>query len=151
MIQLALIPSEGKLIPQHSSDLAILNTFKEGEAVWASVWKPRNLKLHNKFFALLRMFVTQTSDSRFQPLGPHAAHEASAIERFRKALMYELNLVDKAYDFKGEAHILPRSIAFHKMDDAEFIRDVYDPTIIVIAKLLGVAPEDVEAMAPEYL
>ena len=92
---------------------------KIGEVYKATIKKPRNLKLHKKYFALIHCawaFLKERQTAFF--------HEN--VEVFRKTVEVAAGHCDKVYNVKHKEWVdVPRSIAFDKMDEAEF-SDLYE-------------------------
>lgn len=140
------------LVPSDSSSMARITQLKEGEPYMVQVWKPRNIKLHNYYFALLRLFVHNTDLLEFMPKDDSPSSEEYAVTMFRKAIMFHLNMVEKVHDLDGKTvHIIPKSISFESMDDEEFETHVVKPTIDIICKLLNCTQEQLEEMLGDYI
>lgn len=99
----------------------------EGSAVFMQVWKPRNMRQHDKYFALLDRVV-----------------EASGQWASRAALEFEIAWALKAGDFVelrgGKKRFEPWSRAVASMPRAEFER-LYDDTMKLLTEWLGCDPE----------
>lgn len=106
-------------------------TWKVGDTLLCTVRKPRNVKLHRKAFALLKM------------VHPHT--EYPNIEILRKAMTIGAGYVDTLVNpMTGEVSLVPKSWAFTNMDDEEF-NDLYSRLIDVALKLVaGSTREDWE-------
>lgn len=122
----------GALAPVHDAGRDALRTLPVGEYIMVSLRRPRNLQHHKKLFALLELiFQNQT----------------------RYASVEELLDAIKVYVGHAEVMILrdgtevrrPKSIAFHKMDQAAFDKFYAAFIQVVIEKILpGVDREDLE-------
>ena len=120
---------DGLFAPAYNSDYEVAKKVKPGETVKGSITRPRNMKFHKKFFALLN-------------LGFENQEQYEDFESFRavvtmKAGFYKYITTEKGYIY------LPKSISFSKMEDFEFA-ELYDKVLDVLLKMLGTNKEDLE-------
>jgi hypothetical protein len=93
---------------------------KLGQLVTLDGRRPRNLKFHRKFFALI--------DYVFSNQDRYANKEDLRVELELKAGSYREHVTTK-----GKLVYVPKSIAFDKMDDVEF-EQLYNRVIDVVLK-----------------
>lgn len=84
-----------------------LADIKTGDRVKVSITRPRNIKFHNKFFALLAI------------LFPHQSYYPTP-SKFRKAVTIALGFCEETVLPSGKIMVEPTSIAFHLMGDEDF-------------------------------
>lgn len=105
--QLFLRRVMGALRPADAASEELLANLPAGVDLKATITAPRKAWKHRKFFALCA--VVQPHQSTYP-----------TIDTFRKALTCALGFADTYKLPDGRTMLLPRSIAFDKMDDAEF-------------------------------
>ncbi len=112
----------GSLRPVDEGGEEALRTIAQGEIVSVEVKRPRNIKHHRMYWALVTL-VWQNMDGDRYPTAEdlHAAIKIAAGLRTRIELP------------NGEVGFIPGSIAFHKMDQDAFSR-FYDRVCDLIAK-----------------
>lgn len=98
--------------------------------------KPRNLKFHKKFFALINLVYENQE-------------VYSNIEHLRKDLTVEAGFYDIRHDLHGVEVREPKSISFAKMDDNEF-SELYNRFIDVVVKWLGIEKEIILQEIEQY-
>lgn len=145
MIRASITRIGKKIIPASMYDEVVLSQLQEGKIYAAQIWRPRNIKLHNLYFALLRMFVHNTPNKAFQPKDDSPAAEREAIDTFRKAVQIYCGSCEYITDINnpGVQYVVPKSIAFDSMDEEEFEREIFNPTVKIISKLLGASEEEI--------
>ena len=110
---------------------------KIGKVYKATIKKPRNPKLHKKYFALIHCawaFLKERQTAFF--------HEN--VELFRKTVEVAAGHCDKVYSVKLKEWVdVPKSIAFDKMDEDEF-SDLYERVKDVLFEvfLRGITEEE---------
>ena len=111
---------------------AYLKKLGMGEMVRVRVTKPRNIKFHRKFFALLNLgFENQDIYTDF--------------EHWRRAVTIEAGYFEDLRMIDGTTQREAKSISFARMDELEF-SNLYYAVLDVIAKFLG---SDDETLARE--
>lgn len=130
----------GKLIPIDPAAEAALAKIKFGTDVQVEIKRPRNLYHHRKFWALANL-VADNQEHYETP------------EQVVAALKAATGHCDW-FPMKDGEHMvaIPKSIAFHKMDQTEF-EAFYDRCIQVVAKhfLPGVESDALRAEVEEFL
>ena len=127
------------LAPSLPTDVEKLSKWKLGEVLRAKINKPRNIKFHRKYFALLNVaFDNQDKYTNFEDL---------RVEVQLKCGWYQEHVTTK-----GQIVYVPKSIAFSKMDEIEF-SELYDKAIDVILKnfCIGSTKEEINQKVLEIL
>lgn len=104
----------------HDSDYEKLKKIKIGKSVLCKITQPRNIKFHNKFFALINM-IYQNQE------------HYNNIEHLRKDLIKSAGFYEEHISIYGEVIQEAKSISFGSMDEAEF-KDLYDRVLDEIVK-----------------
>lgn len=112
----------GSLRPADEAGEAALRAIGQGELVFVEIKKSRNIKHHRMFWALMSL-VHQNMDAERYPTVEDlvAAVKIAAGHRTRIELP------------NGIVGFIPKSIAFHKMDQTAF-SEFYDSVCDLIAK-----------------
>ena len=119
----------GQFIPAFNSDYESAKKIKSGETVEATIVRPRNIKFHRKFFALLNM--------GFSNQEKYACFEDYRAVFIMKTGNYKVIETDKGVVY------LPKSISFAAMDELEFA-ELYSKLIDVLIKELKMDQEAIE-------
>lgn len=129
----------GRLVPADEAASAALAKIKLGADVQVEIKRPRNIKHHRKFFALMQL-VYQNQE-----------HYAS-LEHLVAALKTAVGHCDLVPGKTGVLVALPKSIAFHSMDQSAF-DEFYDKCIDIIAKhfLPGVDSDQLRSEVEELI
>lgn len=152
MIKATVYRINDKLIAADNVSLYKIMQLKDGQPYMVQIWQPRNIKLHNLYFAILRIFVNNTSLLEFMPKDDSPAAEEYAIDSFRKAVLMHLGCVELVHDIDGKTvYKTPKSISFESMDEEEFKTKVFMPTVDIICKLLNLTEEELMDMVGEYI
>lgn len=117
------------LVPMFPADLDQKRKLKLNEEYEVSVKRPRNIKRHRMFFALLNL-----------------AHQNTQMElpfeTYRRWLIMKAGFVRVYTTPKGQI-FEPESIAFGNMDEDRF-QEVYDRVLDVIIEDIGAGKEEIE-------
>lgn len=97
----------GSFIPAYDSDKDNLKRIKAGEIIQADVVKPRGVKKHRKFFALMNMLFQNQEIYK-------------NLDDMRNDLTVEAGYYREVINFQGEVTKKALSISFAAMDDLEF-------------------------------
>jgi len=125
--------------PVSDDDFEKCKRFKDGIVYRAEIKLPRNIKLHRKFFALLKyVFANQDIYDNMEDL---------RVEIELKCGSYTEHLTTK-----GKLIYNPKSISFENMDEVEF-GELYNKAVDVILKefIIGDTKENIEAQVQEIL
>lgn len=113
-MELFLKNTASGLIPCYDADYDEKRKLKIGQTYKAKVIVPRNINFHRKFFALINCAWAYQNEARTRFF-----HEN--IDVFRKTLLIAAGYSEPVYSLhRGEWIEQARSIAFDKMDEAEF-------------------------------
>ena len=129
-MKLYLVKNEnGQFIPAFNSDYESAKKIKAGETVEATIVRPRNIKFHRKFFALLNM-------------GFSNQEKYDCFEDYRAVFIMKTGNYKVIETDKGVVY-LPKSISFAAMDEIEF-SELYSKMIDVLIKELKMDQEAIE-------
>ena len=132
-----LVKNNNSLIPAYGSDKDKLNKYADGELLQVELKKPRNLKHHRKFFAILNM-VVENSDKWV------------SVRQLLTALKYKLGLYEMVIMFDGKILPAPESISFESMDQRQFETEVYNPAVEILADEIGITVKEIEMNWENY-
>lgn len=119
-MKIHLVKINNNLVPSLPIDEEKLSKWKYGEILEVEVKKPRNIKSHRKFFALLNVaFENQDKYTTF--------HD------FRVEVELKCGNYREHVTTKGHLIYVPKSISFASMDETEFSM-LYDKAIEVIIR-----------------
>jgi len=113
----------------YNSDYDKIKKLKAGEEYQCEIKRPRNLKFHKKFFALINMLF-ENQEIYNNP------------DRLRKDLIIEAGLYDEWVDFQGVMQREAKSISFASMNEDEF-SELYSKVIDVIVKHFNFDKQDI--------
>ncbi len=120
----------------YNSDFEKAKKIPLNEPIVYSWSKPRNLKFHKKFFALINLVYENQE-------------VYNNIEHLRKDLTVEAGFYDIRHDLHGVEVREPKSISFAKMDDNEF-SELYNRFVDVVVKWLGIEKESIIEEIEQY-
>ena len=128
-----------KLVPDDDHARSYLKRIKAGEPVLVVVRKPRNVKFHRKFFALLN--VAFENQDRYDD-----------FEAFRKEVTMRAGQWEEHKHVTGTVSYTAKSIAFHNMDDLAF-GELYQKAITAIIEhfMPGMDPDELSRAVDEVL
>lgn len=137
------------LIPADVETGEYVNRLKLGESIRADFKKPRNIKFHRKYFALLNLAF----DHWYPDLPEiHGIKAEKSLDQFRKDVTILAGYYVVETRLNGTARVNAKSISFGKMDEHEF-EELYSRTIDVILKqvMRGMNREEVEHIVDQIL
>ena len=125
----------GSLRPADSSGEDALRKIGNGEVVSIEVKRPRNVRHHRMFWALMTIVHENMDEARYP-----------TVEDLVSAIKIAAGLRTRIVLPSGDVGFIPGSIAFHKMDQSQF-SEFYDRVCDLIAKhfLPGVTSEQLRA------
>lgn len=150
MTELVLMRAPGPaLVPADERAAQVIERWRVGEGVRASVSRMRNVHFHRKFFALLRVAFDAWEPEPCEYRGQEAVKN---FERFRKDLLVLSGFADPVVNIKGEVRMEPKSISFASMDEDEF-QEVYDRVAdVILQKVLRTyTREDLDRVVQEIV
>jgi hypothetical protein len=110
--------SDVKLAPAYDSDYNTLRAIPEGEILTVDLEMERNPRFHRKFFAMVKFF--------YEHMPEIITSKYPDPETFRRQfLFYYCGVTEEIIDWKGDRHIVPKSVSWGAMDNIEF-REVYE-------------------------
>jgi hypothetical protein len=130
-MKLLVTKTQTGLKPCYDSDLEVYCKIPLNETFEIEYKKPRNVRFHRKYFALLKLAFENQSDYRNL-----------------NDMRYDFNIVLGYYDeivnkITGEVYKKSKSISFQNMEENEF-SELYDKTKELISKWLGISDENIE-------
>jgi len=137
MAKIGLIKTENNnFIIAYDSDFEEAKKIKVGEIYVYNYSKPRNLKFHRKFFALIKMLF----DNQERYIN---------MDDLRHDLLIASGNYSLRYNFKGEEVIEPLSISFAAMDNDEF-EILYNSVVDAIIKYFNFDRQDIATNVEQY-
>lgn len=126
----------GSLLPAYDSDYDKAKKIKQGDTVKCEVTKPRNIKFHKKFFALMNL-VYQNQE-RYEH-----------IDDLREQLTIAAGYYTATYTLEGVEQQKAKSISFAAMDELEF-GELYSALLDVIVKYFHFDRIEIEQNLAEF-
>lgn len=128
-MKLMVINTPRGLIPCGDDDYEEKRKLKTGKVYTVEIKMARNVEFHRKYFALISYaweFLNERETAAFK-----------SKEGFRKSVEITAGHYEPVYNIStGEFDHAPKSIAFGKMDNAEF-SDLYERVKDVIFTIIG--------------
>ena len=109
---------------------------KLNEVYEVEIKKPRNVKLHRKFFSLINRTFENQETFEF-------------VDDLREYLTIKAGFYRKVIMPNGYEQIKAKSISFASMDEIEF-NDLYDKVVSQVLLLLDIENEDLMQALSEY-
>lgn len=119
----------GNIIPAYDEDKERLKKFKAGEIFCAEVTKPRNIRFHKKFMALINMLLQNQE----------IYHD---FDHLRKDLIIEAGYYTERANWEGFIVKEAKSISFANMDDTEF-DELYNAVLHTIVRCFHFDKQDI--------
>lgn len=126
----------GSLLPAYDSDYEKVKKIKQGDTVKCEVTKPRNIRFHKKFFALMNL-VYQNQE-RYEH-----------IDDLREQLTISAGYCTTTYTLEGVEQQKAKSISFAAMDELEF-GELYNALLDVIVKYFHFDRIEIEQNLAEF-
>ncbi len=120
----------------YNSDYNLAKKVPLNEPIVFEWSKPRNLRFHKKFFALLNMVYENQE-------------QYNNIEHLRKDLTISAGYYDLRFNIEGVEVQEAKSISFAKMDDLEF-SEFYNRIVDVVVKWLGIDKQEIIDNIEQY-
>ena len=129
-------------IPASEDDAELLTKVKVGETVKLTLTRPRNIKFHRKFFALMNLaydYWDPPISAQTDGIGTTYRDHHHGIDytvqkdpdRFRKDICILAGYYDATYRLNGDVRLEAKSISFGSMDEDTFEK-LYSKVIDVI-------------------
>lgn len=144
-MKILCVVTENGLVPKYDSDREEFSRLKRNTDVLVEVGQKRNYEFHKKFFALLKLTYDNFPERMEDNLNVHS------VEDLRTRLKIDLGLYEVSH-YRNQSVIIPKSIAFDKMDETEFEK-FYKMSVNHILKnyLKGVTNEQIEEEIWKFL
>lgn len=136
-MELNLLNTAGGLVPCDDNDYEEKRKLKVGQIYKATIKLNRNYRLHRKYFALINCAWAYQNERQTDFF-------KGSVEIFRKTMEMAAGHCERVYSIEHkEWRDIPKSIAFDKMDEAEF-RDLYERVkdVLFATALRGVSEEE---------
>lgn len=136
-MELNLLNTAGGLVPCDDNDYEEKRKLKVGQIYKATIKLNRNYRLHRKYFALINCAWAYQNERQ-------TAFFKGSVEIFRKTMEMAAGHCERVYSIEHkEWRDVPKSIAFDKMDEAEF-RDLYERVkdVLFATALRGISEEE---------
>ncbi|MEI4473224.1 DUF1367 family protein [Frigidibacter sp. MR17.24] len=133
MADLSFMRTPAGLAPADSAAAEWFAKVKMGQPVTASVRLPRNGKFHRKFFAMLDVAY---SNHEWPEMQTKFGAVRTSPEMFRKYVIVKAGHYEADMTPHGEIRVVPKSIAWSKMDEAEFSQLYSDVLDVILAEFL---------------
>lgn len=115
-------------VDQYNWEQLTGDRIRVGDDVKCKVTKPRNLKFHCKFFAM----IAATFDMQ---------DEFETKAQWRAVVIAGAGYCDFVKGKDGQLVAIPKSIAFHRMDETEFERLYQDALTFICSRYVDDSPE----------
>lgn len=103
--------------PADEESLEVVSKIKLGLTVRAAIVQPRNIKFHNKFFALLGLGYQHWEPAPQEWKGIKAV---KTFEPYREQITIMAGYREVTFNLDGSVKVTAKSIAFANMDDIMF-------------------------------
>lgn len=134
-LKIACIKKENTLVPTEVNDPQGWEKLKQGQEYLIEVKQSRNVGLHRKFFALLKLvFNNQEQHTDF--------------DDFRAIFTMKLGYFKRITTEKGEVYI-PKSISFGSMDNITF-SELFEKALVLAYEIIGVDPETLRSEVDQF-
>ena len=110
--EIYLTKVDGKFCGSRDEDRKKLARVKEGEEIKVKFSKPRNIKFHKKYFALLNCAVFHMPES--------VQERIPNVETLLFEVKLQLGHFDQHVTLNGHLVYMTKSISFASMDDIQF-------------------------------
>lgn len=133
MAALSFIRTPAGLAPADDAASTWFGKVKMGQPVYASVSLPRNGKFHRKFFAMLDVAY---SNHDWPEINTKFGLVRCSPEMFRRYAIVKAGHYEADMTPHGEIRVVPKSISWAKMDEAEFSQLYSDVLNVILAEFL---------------
>lgn len=144
-MEIHLVRTSTGLRPYSDDDYDEMKKIKVGTIVKANIVRPRNVKFHRKFFALIR--------AAWDCLTEQQRINLRSVDTFREQLLITSGFIEPLYDLNGKKFLeKAKSISFAKMDEPAF-NEVYSKvldTILTVMVANGVTENEFNNILQNY-
>lgn len=134
MADLAFMRTPAGLVPADTAASEWFSKVRLGQPVTASVRLPRNGKFHRRFFAMLDVAY---SNHDWPEIETKFGKARTSPEMFRKYVIVKAGHYEADLTPHGEIRVVPKSISWAKMDEAEFSRLYSDVLDVILMEFLS--------------
>lgn len=120
------------LFPVYRNDHTEVGKLTTDRTYRARVWRPRNLKYHNLFFALCALVVDNSE-------------KWQTVEQFRQAFLIFIGYVQIIPGLDGNPVAVPDSMKFDRLDEDQFESEIMARFWPVVAKELDLDEGELRA------
>lgn len=125
-MKITLLKNTAKtLTPDSEHNEELFEKIGQGEVVTCEIKKVRNIRLHRKYFALIRMV--------YDNLPEHLDDNYPSIYTFRKQLEMYAGHIETFISLKGETMLMPKSIKYESLDGKAF-EELFESVLQIIQK-----------------
>ena len=144
-MEIHLVRTSTGLRPYSDDDYEEMKKIKVGTIVKANIVRPRNVKFHRKFFALIR--------AAWDCLTEQQRTNLRSVDTFREQLLITSGFSEPLYDLNGQKFLeKAKSISFAKTDEPAF-NEVYSKvldTILTVMVANGVTEDEFNNILQNY-
>lgn len=133
MADLSFMRSPAGLVPADQEAADWFAKVRMGQAVNAQVRLPRNGKFHRLFFAMLNVAY---ANHDWPEIETKFGRVKCSAEMFRKYVIVKAGHYEADLTPHGEVRVVPKSIAWAKMDEAEFAKLYSDVLDVILREFL---------------
>ena len=142
----------GSLVPCDDEGVEFIKKMKPGEQVSADITRPRNLKFHRKFFALMNMGFEYFEPPKQEWRGFEAVKN---FDVFREQITILAGYREVTFNIDGSPKVKAISISFGRMEEDDFNK-LYKAVFSVIwarviVHIQGFTEADMERVVNEML
>ena len=125
------------LKPSDEQSEEYFKKLKIGTIVSCDIKKPRNVKFHRKFFALLKLVLN--NQERY-----------TNTDQLLIAIKLKLGMYTICKSLTDKPFPILKSISFARMDDLEFAK-LYDDTLFILAEFIQVDPKKLDQEVMNFM
>ena len=147
MAKIYVVKTLRGLEPAWDSDEEHVKKLKLGETYAIEIKRPRNIKFHKKYWALVNLvFSNMPDDFELRSHDGEIVDKINTAEALHYHIKMQCGLVERTTSLGGKVIWRVKSIAFQKMDEAEFDA-FYQRAVDVIVKYF--LPVDADLLLAE--
>jgi hypothetical protein len=128
--------NNGRIIPEYNTDYDKMAKIKPNTSYKVSITRPRNVRFHRKFFALLNLAYQnqETFDN---------------IEHLRYWVTMKAGYYNLTATPSGEM-FTPKSISFSSMNQEQF-DELYSKSLDVIIRWMGISEQEIQQQLIDFM
>lgn len=146
MAKVYLVKTLNGLMPAQDSDKEALRNLKLNETYLAEIKQPRNIKFHQKYWALVNLVYSNLPEDFCIETTDGQKDYIKSADNLHWHIKCQCGILERKITLGGKINYEVGSIAFHKMDESEFA-EFYSKALDVIIKyfLIGTEKEELAA------